>query len=141
MAKEKTGAKAPQLSLLGLIKAAGGEVSVKFSKLWSAPEIIAEGIEPSQIEIRVSTDYENSIFAILEDGDESRLVPFASGELDIADLETDDNGVVTGGLEGLTLTLAKVTALSDRPDLGKKDATGKPVGIKKGNIDFRLYVE
>ena len=141
MAKKEIGAKAHQLSLLGLIKAAGGEVSVKFSKLWSAPEIMAEGIEPSQIEIRVSTDYENSIFAILEDGDESRLVPFASGELDIANLETDDNGVVIEGLEGLTFTLAKVTALSDRPDLGKKDATGKPVGIKKGDIDFRLYVE
>ena len=54
-----------EISLIGLIKAAGGEVSVKFSKLWSAPEIMAEGIEPSQIEIRVSTDYENSIFAIL----------------------------------------------------------------------------
>ena len=141
MAKEKTGAKAPQLSLIGLIKAAGGEVSVKFSKLWSEPEIIAEGIEPSAIEVRVSLDYKDSIFAILEDGDESRLVPFASGELDIANLETDDNGVVIEGLESMTFTLAKVTALSDRPDLGKKDATGKPVGIKKGDIDFRLYVE
>ena len=141
MAKKEIGAKAPQLSLIGLIKAAGGEVSVKFEKLWSAPEIIAEGIEPSAIEVRVSLDYKDSIFAIIEDGKESRLVPFAPDELDLKNLKTDDNGVVAEGLEGLTFTLAKVTALSDRPDLGKKDATGKPVGIKKGDIDFRLYVE
>ena len=141
MAKKEIGAKAPQLSLIGLIKAAGGEVSVKFEKLWSAPEIIAEGIEPSAIEVRVSLDYKDSIFALLEDGKESRLVPFAPDELDLKNLKTDDNGVVTEGLEGLTFTLAKVTALSDRSDLGKKDATGKPVGIKKGDIDFRLYVE
>ena len=89
----------------------------------------------------VSTDYEESIFTILRTGDESKLVPFAKGELDIANLETDDNGVVIEGLEGLTLTLAKVTALSDRSDLGKKDATGKPVGIKKGSKELKLYVE
>ena len=141
MAKGKTGAKAQELDLIGLIKSRGHEVSIQFDKLWSEPEIIAEGIKPSQIKILVSTEYAESIFTILRTGDESKLVPFAKGELDIADLETDDDGVVVGGLEGLTFALAEVTALSDRPDLGKKDATGKPVGIKKGDISLRWYVE
>ena len=141
MAKKEIGAKAPQLDLIGLIKSRGHEVSTQFEKLWSEPEIIAEGITPSQIKIMVSTDYKESIFTILRTGDESKLVPFAKDELDIANLKIDDDGVVVGGLEDLTFALAEVTALSDRPDLGKKDATGKPVGIKKGDISLRWYVE
>ena len=130
-----------ELNLIGLIKARGHEVSTQFEKLWSEPELIAEGIEPSAIEIRVSDKYKDSVFAIIRDGKESKLVPFAEGELDPKGLETDDDGIVTGGLDGLTFSLAEVTALSDRPDLGKKDATGKPVGIKKGSKELKLYVE
>ena len=130
-----------KLSLIGLIKARGHEVSTQFEKLWSAPEIIAEGIEPSQLEIRVSTDYKDSVFAVIRDGKESKLVPFAQDELDPKGLTVDGEGIVTQGLEGLTFSLAEVTALSDRPDLGKKDATGKPVGIKKGSKELKLYVE
>ena len=131
MAKGKTGAKAPQLSLIGLIKAKGYEVSTQFDKLWSAPETLAEGIEPSTIEIRVSDKYEDSVYAILRDGRESVIVPFAQDELNPSDLETDDNGVVTGGLDDLTFTLAEVTALSDREDLG----------ISEGDTRLKLYVE
>ena len=131
MAKGKTGAKAPQLSLIGLIKAKGYEVSTQFDKLWSEPELLAEGIEPSTIEIRVSDKYKDSVYAILRDGKESVIVPFAQDELDPSDLETDDNGVVTGGLDDLTFTLAEVTALSDREDLK----------ISKGDTRLKLYVE
>ena len=130
-----------ELNLISLIKAKGYEVSTQFEKLWSAPEIIAEGIEPSLLEIRVSADYKDSVFAIIRDGKESKLVPFAEGELDPKGLTVDDDGIVTSGLESLTFSLAEVTALSDRPDLGKKDATGKPVGIKKGSKELKLYVE
>ena len=130
-----------KLSLIGLIKARGHEVSTQFEKLWSAPEIIAEGIEPSQLEIRVSTDYKDSVFAIIRDGKESRIVPFAQDELDPKNLTVDDDGIVIEGLEGLTFALAEVTALSSREDLGKKDSTGKPVGIKKGSKELKLYVE
>ena len=130
-----------ELNLISLIKAKGHEVSTQFEKLWSAPEVIAEGIEPSLLEIRVSTDYKDSVFAIIRDGKESKLVPFAEGELDPKNLTTDNDGIVTDGLEGMTFSLAEVTALSDRPDLGKKDATGKPVGIKKGSKELKLYVE
>ena len=133
--------KAQELNLISLIKAKGHEVCTQFEKLWSAPEIIAEGIEPSLLEIRVSTDYKESVFAIIRDGRESKLVPFAQDELDPKNLKTDDDGIVIEGLEGLTFSLAEVTALSDRPDLGKKDATGKPVGIKKGSKELKLYVE
>ena len=93
------------------------------------------------LEIRVSTDYKDSVFAIIRDGKESKLVPFAEGELDPKNLTVDNDGIVTSGLEGLTFSLAEVTALSDRPDLGKKDATGKPVGIRKGSKELKLYVE
>ena len=130
-----------ELNLISLIKAKGHSVSIQFEKLWSEPELIAEGIEPSQLEIRVSTDYKESVFAIIRDGKESKLVPFAQDELDPKNLKTDDDGVVIEGLEGLTFSLAEVIALSDRPDLGKKDATGKPVGIKKGSKELKLYVE
>ena len=131
MAKKEIGAKAPQLSLLGLIKAKGYKVSEQWEKLWSAPETLAEGIEPSTIEIRVSDKYEDSVYAILRDGKESVIVPFAQGELEVSDLETDDKGVVIGGLNDLTFTLAEVTALSDRKDLG----------ISKGDKKLKLYVE
>ena len=133
MAKGKNGAKAPQ-SLIGLIKAKGHEVSLQWEKLWSEPEIIAEGIEPSQLEIRVSPDYKESVFAIIRDGRESKLVPFAQDELDPENLKTDDDGIVIEGLEGLTFSLAEVTALEDRPDLGK-------AGIRKGDRYLKLYVE
>ena len=131
MAKNSNGAKAPQMSLLGIIKSRGYEVSVQWEKLWSAPETLAEGIEPSTIEIRVSDKYEDSVYAILRNGKESVIVAFAQDELDPSDLETDDNGVVTGGLDGMTFTLAEVTALSDREDLN----------ISKGDRRLKLYVE
>ena len=110
-----------KLNLISLIKAKGHEVSQQFTKLWSEPEILAEGIEPSQLEIRVSTDYEDSVYAIIREGRESKLVSFAQGELDPSDLETDDNGVVTDGLEGLTFSLAEVTALSQSLGRVRKD--------------------
>ena len=131
MAKKEKGAKAPELSLIGLIKSRGYEVSQQFEKLWSEPETLAEGIEPSTIEIRVSDKYKDSVYAILRDGKESMIVPFAQDELEISDLETDDNGVVIGGLDGLTFALAEVTALSDREDLS----------ISKGDRRLKLYVE
>ena len=123
-----------ELNLIGLIKAKGHEVSQQFTKLWSEPEIMAEGILPSQLEIRVSADYADSVYAIIRGGGESKLVPFAEGELDPETLEIDDDGVVIGGLENLTFALAEVTALSDRPDLGKN-------GIRKGDRHLKLYVE
>ena len=131
MAKKKMGAKAPQMSLLDIIESRGYEVSEQFEKLWSAPETLAEGIEPSQLEIRVSDKYEDSVYAILREGRKSKIIPFAQDELDPSDLETNDNGVVIGGLDDLTFTLAEVTALSDREDLG----------ISKGDTRLKLYVE
>ena len=131
MAKKEKGAKASQLSLIGLIKSKGFEVSQQFEKLWSEPTTLAEGLTPSEFEIRVSDKYKDSIYAIIRDGKESVIVPFAQGELEISDLETDDNGVVTGGLDDLTFTLAEVTALSDREDLQ----------ISKGDKKLKLYVE
>ena len=131
MTKKEMGAKAPQMSLLDIIESRGYEVSEQFEKLWSAPETLAEGIEPSTIEIRVSDKYKDSVYAILREGRKSKIVPFAQDELDPSGLETDDNGVVTGGLEGLTFSLAEVTALSDREDLG----------ISEGDTRLKLYVE
>ena len=131
MAKKKMGAKAPQMSLLDIIESRGYEVSEQFEKLWSAPETLAEGIEPSTIEIRVSDKYKDSVYAILREGRKSKLVPFAQDELDPKGLETDDDGIVTGGLDGMTFTLAEVTALSDREDLG----------ISEGDTRLKLYVE
>ena len=131
MAKKEIGAKAPQMSLLDIIESRGYEVSEQFEKLWSAPETLAEGIEPSTIEIRVSDKYKDSVYAILRDGRKSKIVPFAQDELDPKGLETDDDGIVTGGLDGMTFTLAEVTALSDREDLG----------ISEGDTRLKLYVE
>ena len=91
----------------------------------------SRGHQLSQLDIRVSDKYEDSVFAIIREGRESKPVSFAQGELDPKDLETDDNGVVTGGLEGLTFSLAEVTALSDREDLG----------ISEGDTRLKLYVE
>ena len=120
-----------ELNLIGLIKAKGHEVSQQFTKLWSEPEIMAEGILPSQLEIRVSADYADSVYAIIRGGGESKLVSFAQGELNPETLTVDDNGVVIEGLEGLTFSLAEVIALSDREDLG----------ISEGDKRLKLYVE
>ena len=120
-----------ELNLIGLIKAKGHEVSQQFTILWSEPEIMAEGILPSQLEIRVSADYADSVYAIIRGGGESKLVSFAQGELDPETLTVDDNGVVIEGLEGLTFSLAEVIALSDRADLN----------VKKMDKKLKLYVE
>ena len=120
-----------ELNLIGLIKAKGHEVSQQFTKLWSEPEIMAEGILPSQLEIRVSADYADSVYAIIRGEGESKLVSFAQGELDPGTLTVDDNGVVTEGLEGLTFSLAEVIALSHRADLN----------VKEGDKKLKLYVE
>ena len=131
MAKKEIGAKAPQMSLLGIIKSRGYKVSEQWEKLWSAPQTVAEGIASDTYEIKVSDKYEDSVYAIIREGKKSYLVPFAQGELEISDLKTDDNSVVIEGLEGLTFTLAEVTALSDREDLK----------ISKGDKKLKLYVE
>ena len=120
-----------ELNLIGLIKAKGHEVSQQFTKLWSEPEIMAEGILPSQLEIRVSADYADSVYAIIRGGGESKLVSFVQGELDPKTLTVDDNGVVIEGLEGLTFSLVEVIALSDRHDLN----------VKEGDKKLKLYVE
>ena len=119
------------VNLIGLIKAKGHFVSQQWEKLWSEPTTLAEGLTPSEFEIRVSDKYEDSVYAIIRDGKESVIVPFASGELEVSDLETDDKGVVIGGLNDLTFTLAEVTALSGREDLG----------ISEGDKKLKLYVE
>lgn len=120
-----------ELNLISLIKAKGYEVSTQFDKLWSAPETLAEGIEPSTIEIRMSSKYKDSVYAILRDGKESVIVPFAQDEISTTALAVDNNGVVIGGLEDMTFTLAEVTALADREDLG----------ISEGDTRLKLYVE
>ena len=120
-----------EMNLISLIKAKGHSVSQQFTKLWSEPEIMAEGILPSQLEIRVSADYADSVYAIIRGGGESKLVSFAKDELDPETLTVDDNGVVIEGLEGLTFSLAEVIALSDRADLN----------VKKGDKKLKLYVE
>ena len=139
MTKKKIDAKAPKLSLIGLIKAKGFEVSQQWEKLWSEPEIISEGIASDEYEIRVSDKYKDSVYAIIRDGKESRVVPFAEGELEVKDLKVDDKGVVIEGLEELTFSLAVVTAISDRTFPASE---GKPAKvIKVGDRDLKLYVE
>lgn len=123
-------------SLIQLIKAKGFEVSKQKTKLWSEPEMIKENLAIDSVEsIRVSKKYEDSIFAIVRDGDESKLIPFAKDELVIDDLVYDeDTGIVDpeeSGLEDSKLSLGLVTAMRE----------DKELGIDKGETALKFYVD
>ena len=119
-------------SLLSKIKAAGFEVSKQKTILWSAPELIEEGMKAEAFEsLRVSDKYENSIYAVYREDDESKLISFAKDQLNIDDLEFDDKGIITSGLDGLTFAVGIVTAIRDDEELG----------IDKGQQMLKLYVE
>lgn len=123
-------------SLIQLIKAKGFEVSKQKTKLWSEPEMIKENLSIDSVEsIRVSKKYEDSIFAIVREGDESKLIPFAKDELVIDDLVYDeDTGIVDpeeSGLEDSKLSLGLVTAMRE----------DKELDIDKGETALKFYVE
>lgn len=119
-------------SLLSKIKAAGFEVSKQKTILWSAPELIEEGMKAEAFEsLRVSDKYENSIYAVYREDDESKLISFAKDQLSIDDLEFDDKGIITSGLDGLTFAVGIVTAIRDDEELG----------INKGERMLKVYVE
>lgn len=131
------GAKAPKTTgLLAKIKSAGFEVSEQKTKLWSEPEFIAEGLQSDSFEsLRVSLEYEDSVFAIIREGDESTIVPFMRDELDVDDLVYDeDTGIIDADASNLsedTFAIGVVTALRDDDDFS----------IEKGDTKLKLYVE
>jgi len=131
------GAKAPKTAgLLGKIKAKGFEVSTQKTKLWSKPEYIAEEVTVDSFEsLRVSLEYEDSVFAIIREGEDSTIVPFMRDEIDIADLVYDEeSGIIDAeesGLTDQTFSIGVVTALRDDEDFG----------IDEGDKKLKLFVE
>ena len=124
--------KSAKVSLLSAIKAAGYEVSKQKTILWGEPTIVAEGLNADAFEsLRVSDKYEDSIYAIIREGDESILVSFAKDQIDVDSVETDDKGIITAGVDDMTFTLGEVTALRDDEELG----------IAKGETKLKLFVE
>ena len=135
--KSKGAKKAPKTTgLLGKIKAQGFEVSQQKTKLWSEPEFIAENLGIDSFEsLRVSLEYEDSVFAILREGEESTIIPFMRDELDIDDLVYDeDTGIIDpeeSGINEDSFAIGVVTALRADDDFG----------IEKNDKKLKLYVE
>ena len=125
MAKnDKTGV----TSLLSKIKAAGFEVSKVKTTLWAVKETLAEAVEA--FDFYVSTRYEGSAFCIVREGDESILIPFYKNEIDVADYEGDDKGLVASGDVDFNIDIKEMVALRD----------DKELNIKKGDTALRAFV-
>ena len=124
------------LSLLGILKQAGLETSVQKTKLWSEPKFVAEDLSVSAFEfIQVSKKYENSVYAVIREGDESILIPFNRDEFNMEDLVLDEDNKVNVDLSGLTdevFAIGIVTALRDENDFEGKS-------IAKGDTTAKLY--
>ena len=123
-------------SLLGILKQAGLETSVQKTKLWGEPKFVAEDLSVSAFEfIQVSKKYENSVYAVIREGDESILIPFNRDELNMDDLVLDEDNKVNVDLSGLAdevFAIGIVTALRDENDFEGKS-------IAKGDTTAKLY--
>ncbi len=123
---------------------AGVTMSESKTKLWGEPEMIDLVLKPKDIEVRKS-EYEDGegLYIILRDGKLSRLVPFAPGELediDIDDLDTDDDGIVTNWKN--TVQVGIVTAGRDDEDLSFHDLDNvKHDSISEGDQALRAFLQ
>lgn len=115
-------------SLLSKIKAAGFEVSKVKTTLWAVKETLAEGVE--DFDMYISTKYEGSSFVIVREGDESILIPFYKNEIDVADYEGDDKGLVDPKDVDFAIDIKEMVALRD----------DKELGITKGVTALRAFV-
>ena len=127
---------AKSVNLIEKIKELGFEVSTQKTKLWSEPEFIADGLTIDSFDsLRVSLEYEDSVYAILRSGNESKIVPFMRDELDVNDLVFDeDTGIINpeeSGLTEMTFSLGFVTAMRDDEDFE----------ISEGDRKLKLFVE
>ena len=127
------------VSLLSILKKAGKDVSTwrePKTKLWSEPKFVAEDLSVSAFEfIQVSKKYENSVYAVIREGDESILIPFNRDELNMDDLVLDEDNKVNVDLSGLSdevFAIGIVTALRDENDFEGKS-------IAKGDTTAKLY--
>ena len=146
--KTDSKAKAPKkLSLLEALSAKGVVMSEKKSTLWDEPDMVDITLEADEVEIRVK-EYDNgdtSLYAILREGDMSRAVGFAPGELetndvDVDDLDTDDDGIVTNWKHKIQLGI--VTALRDDNDLSYTDLENvKHSSISEGDQSLKAYIQ
>ena len=134
--KTKDAKTASKTTLAELLEAKGVEMSEQKTKLWSEPDMVKENVKPTFFEsMRVSTEYENSVYAIYREGGKSKLISFARDEVDIDDLVFDEESgkidIEESGLEDQTFSIGVVTALRDDDDFG----------IAEGDVKAKLYVE
>lgn len=119
-------------NLMELLEARGIEVRTQKTKLWSAPETIATGYKVTDFEsVRLSTYEEGNVYAIIRENDKSKPLSFAKDQISADELESNDDGIVTSGLEGMTFSIGIVTAVRDDEELG----------ITKGEVKAKIFVE
>ena len=136
MAGKKKGKKKVKQSLTALFAEHGISMSESKELLWDEPTIISEEVAVESI--RVSEKYEDSVYAIVRDGDKSRLVSFAKGEVDLNDFTKDEDNILTDAPE--TISLGIVTALRDDDDLQVRDLQNELVDVIEGTQALRAYL-
>ena len=129
MATSKNGGKATK-SLFETMKAKGYEVSIAKTPLWQEGETLVEGYE--NFDFYISTQYVNSAYVVAREGEESKLIPFYRGEIDVEDYETSNaKGLVSKDTYDFTITIKEMEALRDDEELG----------IKEGEKVLRAFVD
>lgn len=139
------------MSLLQKLSAAGVQMSKSLTKLWSSPEMVIEGLKAKDVEVYQKTFKEinesgveetrTSVFAILRDGDMSRLVGFAPDQIDLANCKIDKHTGEVTLPKKTTLSIGIVTALRDDESLRVRDLDDEVVPVEEGVQTIRAYVE
>ena len=129
MATGKNGGKATK-SLFETIKAKGYEVSTAKTPLWQEGDTLVEGYD--NFDFYISTQYANSTYVVAREGEESKLIPFYRGEIDVEDYETSNaKGLVSKDTYDFTITIKEMEAIRDDEELG----------IKEGDKVLRAFVD
>ena len=132
-AKAKTKPANKLAGIFGQLRDLGANISTQKSKLWDQGTKVGEPLLASDFAIFRLGEYEGSIYAVIRDGEESILIPFMRGELDMEDLVVDDFNNIDASASGLDeqlFQIYEVVALRDDDDFN----------IAEGDTAFRLFV-
>ena len=115
-------------SLLGKLKKAGFTPSVQKTKLWRIQETLEEGIDASELDVRVSEYDSKQSYVIVREDDESFIIGFWPGKgLNPEDFIVDDEGKFKKkSLRDVTLKLVVAEATRDDEELGIAEGDTMP---------------
>ena len=115
-------------SLISKLKKAGFEPSVQKTKLWRIQETLEEGIDASELDVRVSEYDSKQSYVIVREDDESFIIGFWPGKgLNPEDFIVDDEGKFKKkSLKDVELKLVVAEAIRDDEELGISEGDTLP---------------